>query len=448
MADITLWGIHASRTGDADTLFLEQNVVAIGWQQLGDPSGIPANRNAFKTAFAKAYPQSKPGAVPTKAGQIFRFIHEMNRPGPERDRTDDDRQQHPLRTGRPRPGARAGGIGAMLLLARSTGLISDIDRKLHLLKRHLPYHESDHVLNIAFNILAGGRRIEHLELRRNDEVYLDALGAQRIPDPTTAGDFCRRFSEADVLTLMDAINRSAAAGLVPAARRLLRGGDPRRRRHPRRHRRRVQARSRHRLQRHLGLPSSGRSRWPTPPSRCTWSIAAATGPRTSRPPSTSTRRSTCAAELAFARSRSAATPTLPRPSTWTAGMTPAMSASSSASTRTPRSQGRCRGTAGPGLQLPGATAAVRDQDRAAPAARTGQGGDRRQRGFKTIHCSRRWSPSSTIARLPARRTIGWSCSASELGSDMGRCGCVDEYRYFFYITNDRDPGRRGRVPGQ
>jgi hypothetical protein len=72
----------------------------------------------------------------------------------------------------------------------------------------LPYHESDHVLNIAFNILAGGKRIEHLELRRNDEVYLNALGAERIPDPTTAGDFCRRFSEAHVIALMDAINES------------------------------------------------------------------------------------------------------------------------------------------------------------------------------------------------------------------------------------------------
>ena len=51
-------------------------------------------------------------------------------------------------------------------------------------------------MNIAFNILAGGKRIEHLELRRNDEVYLNALGAERIPDPTTAGDFCRRFAEA------------------------------------------------------------------------------------------------------------------------------------------------------------------------------------------------------------------------------------------------------------
>src|SRR5262245_18745157 len=105
-------------------------------------------------------------------------------------------------------GLAAGGIGAMLLVAQRTGLIADIDRHLHLLKRHLPYHESDHVLNIAFNILAGGTRIEHLELRRSDEVYLDALGAQRIPDPTTAGDFCRRFGLGDVLDLMDAVNRA------------------------------------------------------------------------------------------------------------------------------------------------------------------------------------------------------------------------------------------------
>jgi len=106
-------------------------------------------------------------------------------------------------------GLSAGGIGAILLLAQKIELDKEIDRTLHVLKRHLPYHESDHVLNIAFNILAGGKRIEHLELRRNDEVYLDALGAERIPDPTTAGDFCRRFtSEAEVVSLMNAINEA------------------------------------------------------------------------------------------------------------------------------------------------------------------------------------------------------------------------------------------------
>jgi hypothetical protein len=104
-------------------------------------------------------------------------------------------------------GIAAGGIGAIHLLARNVGLIQEIDDNLHLLKCHLPYHESDHVLNIAYNVVAGGSRLEHIEIRRNDEVFLDALGAERIPDPTTAGDFCRRFAEEDVLVLMDAINR-------------------------------------------------------------------------------------------------------------------------------------------------------------------------------------------------------------------------------------------------
>jgi Transposase DDE domain group 1 len=101
-----------------------------------------------------------------------------------------------------------GGIGAMHLLAQKLGLVRGINDDLHLLKRHLPYFESDHVLNIAYNLLSGGSRLEHLEVRRNDEVYLDALGAQRIPDPTTAGDFCRRFTEGDVEQLMAIFNET------------------------------------------------------------------------------------------------------------------------------------------------------------------------------------------------------------------------------------------------
>jgi hypothetical protein len=103
-------------------------------------------------------------------------------------------------------GLAYGGIGGIKLLAGQTGLIKAIDDKLKLLKRHLPYHESDHVLNIAYNILCNGDCLEDIERLRNDEVYLDALGARRIPDPTTAGDFCRRFSPGDVETLMDIIN--------------------------------------------------------------------------------------------------------------------------------------------------------------------------------------------------------------------------------------------------
>jgi hypothetical protein len=100
-------------------------------------------------------------------------------------------------------GISHGGIGAIHLLARQLGLIDAIDERLHLLKIHLPFHESDHVLNFAYNALCDGTCLQDIELRRHDEVFLDALGARRIPDPTTAGDFCRRFSADDVHTLQD-----------------------------------------------------------------------------------------------------------------------------------------------------------------------------------------------------------------------------------------------------
>lgn len=99
-----------------------------------------------------------------------------------------------------------GGIGLIHRLVQRVGLPAALDARLALLKAHLPYHESDHVLSLAYNILAGGTCLEDLERLRQDEALLDTLGAARLPDPTTAGDFCRRFDEAQVDALQDAIN--------------------------------------------------------------------------------------------------------------------------------------------------------------------------------------------------------------------------------------------------
>jgi Transposase DDE domain group 1 len=103
-------------------------------------------------------------------------------------------------------GISVGGIGAIHTLACQLGLPEAIDRHLKLLKIHLPYHESDHVLALAYLPLCGGTCLEDLELLRHDEVFLDALGARRIPDPTTAGDFCRRFTKDSIHTLLDVLN--------------------------------------------------------------------------------------------------------------------------------------------------------------------------------------------------------------------------------------------------
>ena len=93
-------------------------------------------------------------------------------------------------------------------MVRELGLAEAIGERLHLLKMHRPYSESDHVLNVAFNVLCGGRALEDIELRRGDSALLDALGVDMLPDPTTAGDFCRRFRSADIEDLMDAINQT------------------------------------------------------------------------------------------------------------------------------------------------------------------------------------------------------------------------------------------------
>ena len=99
-----------------------------------------------------------------------------------------------------------GGIGAVHRLVTKLGLPKTINASLSLLKVHLPYHESDHVLNIAYNVLCGGTRLEDIERLRHDGAYMNALGAELIPDPTTAGDFCRRFEERDIVQLLACIN--------------------------------------------------------------------------------------------------------------------------------------------------------------------------------------------------------------------------------------------------
>lgn len=101
-----------------------------------------------------------------------------------------------------------GGLGMLQAVVETTGLVPAIDEELELLKRHLPYHESDHVLSLVYNILTGGQCLQDLEARRNDTAFLNALGARRIPDPTTAGDFLRRFDAASVGSLQEAIHRA------------------------------------------------------------------------------------------------------------------------------------------------------------------------------------------------------------------------------------------------
>jgi hypothetical protein len=99
-----------------------------------------------------------------------------------------------------------GGIGAIHRLANKIGLVDALNTRLRILQRWRPYSEADHILNIVYNVMCGGYVLDDIELRRNDVAFLDALGTRSIPDPTTAGDFCRRFQPDNTQLLMDVIN--------------------------------------------------------------------------------------------------------------------------------------------------------------------------------------------------------------------------------------------------
>lgn len=101
-----------------------------------------------------------------------------------------------------------GGIALAHRVARKSGLVAAIDKMVNVLLIHCPYYESDHVLNIAFNAMCDGQTLDDIELRRNDAAFLNALQAEAIPDPTTAGDFCRRFKEGHIQNLMAAIDEA------------------------------------------------------------------------------------------------------------------------------------------------------------------------------------------------------------------------------------------------
>ena len=101
-----------------------------------------------------------------------------------------------------------GGIGAVHTLVTRLGLDKAINHQVPLLKAHVPYFESDHVLNIAYNVLTGGTCLEDIDRLRDDASYAEGLSAERIPDPTTAGDFLRRFEPADIERLQEVFNQA------------------------------------------------------------------------------------------------------------------------------------------------------------------------------------------------------------------------------------------------
>ena len=91
-----------------------------------------------------------------------------------------------------------GGIGALHTLVTRRGLDEAINQRVPWRKAPVRYFESEHVLNLACHLRTGGTCRKDIDRLREDSRDAEGLSAERIPDPTTAGDFLRRFQEADI----------------------------------------------------------------------------------------------------------------------------------------------------------------------------------------------------------------------------------------------------------
>lgn len=98
-----------------------------------------------------------------------------------------------------------GGLVLAQQFMRRFGVAQRLDQRLRLFTRHAPYYESDHVLALTYTLYADGTCLEDQGALQGSEAVRRLVGACRIPDPTTAGDFLRRFKSAEDVERLSAV---------------------------------------------------------------------------------------------------------------------------------------------------------------------------------------------------------------------------------------------------
>ena len=99
-----------------------------------------------------------------------------------------------------------GGVALLQKFALALGVPECLNSHLHLLRRHKPYFESDFILTLAHTLYFGGNSIQDTEYLQNSPAFQTLVGAERVPDPTTTGDFLRRFDSASLACFVLAID--------------------------------------------------------------------------------------------------------------------------------------------------------------------------------------------------------------------------------------------------
>jgi len=93
------------------------------------------------------------------------------------------------------------GLSVFYAMAEALEIPRILDDRVKVKQRESGYPESEHILALAANAFVGGDYLEDLEALREDVAIQRVIGRKDLPDPTTAGDFCRRFTLGHLLQL-------------------------------------------------------------------------------------------------------------------------------------------------------------------------------------------------------------------------------------------------------
>ncbi len=99
------------------------------------------------------------------------------------------------------------GLSLFYAMAEAFEIPRILDEDVKVKQRESGYPESEHILALAANAFVGGDFLEDLEALREDVAIQRAIGRKDLPDPTTAGDFCRRFTLGHLLQLNRAFGK-------------------------------------------------------------------------------------------------------------------------------------------------------------------------------------------------------------------------------------------------
>ena len=105
------------------------------------------------------------------------------------------------------------GLSLFYSMAEALSIPKILDAQVKVKKRERGYPESEHILALAANAFVGGDYLDDSGSVERGCGHPEGDWPSDIPDPTTAGDFCRRFSLGHIFQMNKALGAISSRGI-------------------------------------------------------------------------------------------------------------------------------------------------------------------------------------------------------------------------------------------